>query len=282
LEDFMAYKTILVHVDDSPQWPGRFDVAARLAADFGAHLVGLCLLRRPELPGYIRSAEIAEMLAQRARDAEDKVKKSRQMLLDRLSQEGLSGECRVVEGEAEELASVHGRYADLLIISQADVNAPNASAAMDDIQSVIFAAGRPLLLVPYAGKVRTLGKNVFVAWNASREATRAVTDALPLLQRADKVTVMVVRPRADARAHGEVPGADIAAYLARHEVKVDVMAEEGEGIDVGELMLSRVADLGSDLIVMGAYSHSRLRQWILGGATRTMLESMTVPVLMSH
>lgn len=278
----MAYKTILVHVDDSPQWPGRFDVAARLAADFGAHLVGLCLLRRPELPGYIRSAEIAEMLAQRARDAEDKVKASRQMLLDRLSQQGLSGECRVVEGEVEELASVHGRYADLLVISQADVNVPNASAVMDDIQSVIFAAGRPLLLVPYAGKVRTLGKNVFVAWNASREATRAVTDALPLLQRADKVTVMVVRPRADARAHGEIPGADIAAYLARHEVKVDVMAEEGEGIDVGELMLSRVADLGSDLIVMGAYSHSRLRQWILGGATRTMLESMTVPVLMSH
>ncbi|MCG6874319.1 MAG: universal stress protein [Betaproteobacteria bacterium] len=278
----MAYKTILVHVDNSPQWPGRFEVAARLAAEFEAHLVGICLLRRPELPGYIRSAEIAEMLAQRARDAEDKVKASRQMLLDRLSQEGLSGECRVVEGEVEELASVHGRYADLLIVSQADVNAPNSSAAMDEIQSVIFAAGRPLLLVPYAGKVKTLGKNIFVAWNASREATRAVTDALPLLQRAGKVTVMVVRPRADSRAHGDVPGADIAAYLARHGVKVDVMAEEGEGIDVGELMLSRVADLGSDLIVMGAYSHSRLRQWILGGATRTMLESMTVPVLMSH
>jgi len=278
----MTYKTILVHVDDSPQWPGRFEVAAGLAADFGAHLVGLCLVRKPELPGYIRSAEIAEMLAQRARDAEDRVKASRQMLLDRLAAQGLSGECRVVEGEAADLAAVHGRYADLLIISQADMNAPNAAAAMDDIQSVIFAAGRPLLLVPYTGKVRTLGKNVFVAWNASREATRAVTDALPLLQRADKVTVMVVRPRSDARAHGEVPGADVAAYLARHGVKVDVMSEEGEGIDVGELMLSRVADLGSDLIVMGAYTHSRLRQWILGGATRTMLESMTVPVLMSH
>jgi len=278
----MSYKTILVHVDNSPQWPGRFEVAAGLAAEFSAHLVGLCLLRRPDLPGYIRSAEIAEMLAQRARDAEDKVKASRQMLLDRLAQQGLSGECRVVEGEVEELASVHGRYADLLIVSQADVNAPNSSAAMDDIQSVIFASGRPLLLVPYAGKVRTLGKNIFVAWNASREATRAVTDALPLLQRAEKVTVMVVRPRADSRAHGDVPGADIAAYLARHGVKVEVMAEEGEGIDVGELILSRVADLGSDLVVMGAYSHSRLRQWILGGATRTMLESMTVPVLMSH
>jgi nucleotide-binding universal stress UspA family protein len=278
----MTYKTILLHVDDSPQWPGRFEVAAALAAEFGAHLVGLCILRRPELPGYVRSAEIAEMLAQRARDAENRVKASRQMLLDRLSAQGLSGECRIVEGEAEDLAAVHGRYADLLIISQVDPGGPHASAAMEDIQSVIFAAGRPLLLVPYAGKVKTLGKNVFVAWNASREATRAVTDALPLLQRADKVTVMVVRPRADARGHGEVPGADIAAYLARHGVKVDVMSEEGEGIDVGELMLSRVADLGSDLIVMGAYSHSRLRQWILGGATRTMLESMTVPVLMSH
>jgi len=278
----MAYKTILVHVDDSPQWPGRFEVAAKLAADFGAHLVGLCLQRRPELPGYIRSAEIAEMLAQRARDADARVQQSRQMLLDRLSAQGISGECRIVEGEAEELASVHGRYADLLIISQVDPNAPNASAAMDAVQSVIFAAGRPLLLVPYAGKIKTLGKNVFVGWNASREATRAVTDALPLLQRADKVTVMVVRPGSDPRVHGEVPGADIAAYLARHGVKVDVMAEEGEGIDVGELMLSRVADLSSDLVVMGAYSHSRLREWILGGATRTMLESMTVPVLMSH
>ncbi len=278
----MTYKTILIRVDDSPRWPAQFEVAAGLAADFGAHLVGLCFLSRPDLPGYIRSAEIAEMIAQRSREAEDRVKASRQMFLDRIAKAGLSGECRVVEGEVEDLAAVHGRYADLLIVGQADVNAPDASTRMETIQSVIFAAGRPLLLVPYAGRIKTLGKNIFVAWNASREATRAVTDALPLLQRADKVTVMVVRPRADARAHGEIPGADIAADLVRHGVKVEVMAEEGEGIDGGDLMRSRVADLGSDLIVMGAYSHSRLRQWVLGGATRTMLESMTVPVLMSH
>ena len=278
----MAYKTILVHVDESPQWPERFEVAARLAADFGAHLVGLCILRRPELPGYIRSAEIAEMIAERSRDAEARVKKSRDMLLERLSRQGLSGECRVVEGEPQELASVHGRYADLLVISQADPSAPNGAAAMQDIQSVIFAAGRPLLIVPYVGQVKTLGTHVLVAWNASREATRAVTDALPLLQRAEKVTVMVVRPRSDAKAHGDVPGADIATYLARHGVKVEVSAEEGEGIEVGELILSRVADLSVDLLVTGAYSHSRLREWILGGVTRTMLESMTVPVLMAH
>jgi nucleotide-binding universal stress UspA family protein len=278
----MDYKTILVHVDDSPQWPDRFEVAAKLAADFGAHLVGICVLRRPELPGYVRSAEIAEMIAQRSRDAEARVKASRDMLLQRLASQGLSGECRVVEGEPEDLAAVHGRYADLLIISQIDPGAPRADEIMRDIQSVIFAAGRPILLVPYIGRIKTLGTNVLVAWNASREATRAVTDALPLLKRAAKVTVMVVRPRADAKAHGDIPGADIAAYLARHGVKVEVSAEEGEGIEVGELMLSRVADLNIDLIVMGAYSHSRLRELILGGATRTILGSMTVPVLMSH
>ncbi len=278
----MTYKTILIRVDDKPQFAGRFEVAAGLAADFGAHLVGICIMRRPELPGYIRSAEIAEMIARSARDAEARVEESRQKFLERLTKLGLSGECRVVEGEVEDLAAVHGRYADLLIVGQADVNAPDASEVMEDVKSVIFAAGRPLLFVPYAGKFKTLGKNIFVAWNASQEATRAVTGALPLLQRADKVSVMVVRPRDDARAHGEVPGADIAAYLVRHGVKVEVMAEEGEGIDVGDLILSRVADLGSDLIVMGAYSHSRLREWVLGGATRTILESMTVPELMAH
>jgi nucleotide-binding universal stress UspA family protein len=278
----MDYKTILVHVDDSPQWPDRFEVAAKLAADFGAHLVGICVMPRPELPGYVRSAEIAEMIAQRSRDADARIKASRETLIQRLAAQGLSGECRIVEGEPEDLAAVHGRYADLLIISQVDPGVPRADEIMKDIQSVIFASGRPLLLVPYIGKVKTLGSHVLVAWNASREATRAVTDALPLLKRAKKVTVMVVRPRADAKAHGDVPGADIAAYLARHGLKVEVSAEEGEGIEVGELMLSRVADLNVDLVVMGAYSHSRLRELILGGATRTILESMTVPVLMSH
>ncbi|MCC6611087.1 MAG: universal stress protein [Burkholderiales bacterium] len=278
----MDYKTILVHVDDSPQWPDRFEVAAKLAGDFGAHLVGICVMPRPELRSYVRSAEIAEMMAQRTREAEARINASRETLIRRLSAQGLSGECRIVEGEPEDLAAVHGRYADLIIISQVDPGAPRASEIMRDIQSVIFAAGRPILLVPYIGGIKTLGTTVLIAWNASQEATRAVTDALPLLKRASKVIVMVVRPRSDAKRYGDVPGADIAAYLARHGVKVEVSTEEGEGIEVGELMLSRVADLNVDLVVMGAYSHSRLRELILGGATRTILESMTVPVLMSH
>jgi nucleotide-binding universal stress UspA family protein len=141
-------------------------------------------------------------------------------------------------------------------------------------------AGRPVLVVPYIGPSGTLGKRVLLAWNATREATRAATDALPFLQAADEVLVVLVKPH--SISHGEVPGADIGLYLARHGVHVKVETIEGVDIDAGNLLLSRAADLSSDLIVMGAYGHSRFSELVLGGVTRTMFESMTVPVLMSH
>ena len=121
---------------------------------------------------------------------------------------------------------------------------------------------------------------MLLAWNATREATRAATDALPFLQAADEVWVVMVKP--SSASHGELPGADVGAYLARHGVRVKVEAIEGAEVDAGNQLLSRAADRSSDLIVMGAYAHSRFSEMVLGGATRTMLESMTVPVLMSH
>jgi nucleotide-binding universal stress UspA family protein len=121
---------------------------------------------------------------------------------------------------------------------------------------------------------------VLLAWNASREATRATTDALPFLKAADKVVVAPVKP--DRAAHGEAPGTDIGLYLSRHGVRVEVAAIQGTDLDAGNALLSRAADLSIDLIVMGGYGHSRMSELILGGVTRTMLESMTVPVLMSH
>jgi nucleotide-binding universal stress UspA family protein len=121
-----------------------------------------------------------------------------------------------------------------------------------------------------------------VAWNAGREAARAVTDALPLLTRADAVHVVAFNPDKGGADHGDTPGADIGLYLARHGVKVSVAQQQNEELAVGEQILSRAADLSVDLIVMGAYGHSRVRELMLGGATRTLLDSMTVPVLMSH
>jgi nucleotide-binding universal stress UspA family protein len=139
-----------------------------------------------------------------------------------------------------------------------------------------------VLVMPHSGQLPSVGRNVLVAWNASNEATRAITDALPLLKRAKTVTVLVVNPSHGFAEHGQVPGADIALYLARHGVNAEVSCDENVEADIGEWLLSRAADLGSDLIVMGAYGHRRLREWALGGATRTLAGEMTVPVLMSH
>jgi nucleotide-binding universal stress UspA family protein len=139
-----------------------------------------------------------------------------------------------------------------------------------------------VLVVPKIGALSPIGKTVMVCWNASRESARAATDALPLLHAAEKVIVLVIDPEISADGHGQEPGADVALWLARHGVKVTVQRDVAADAKVGETILSRAADFGADLIVMGIYGHSRLREFVLGGASRTLLESMTVPVLMSH
>ena len=123
---------------------------------------------------------------------------------------------------------------------------------------------------------------MLVAWNASREAARAVNDALPILQRAATVVILAVNPHGGPRGHGEAPGADIALHLARHGVKAEAEWFQAEDLAVGEALLSRAADLSVDLVVMGAYGRTRVRELILGGATRAMLQAMTTPVFMSH
>jgi nucleotide-binding universal stress UspA family protein len=137
-----------------------------------------------------------------------------------------------------------------------------------------------VLVVPRYGTFDTVGERVLVAWNGSREATRAVHDALPILKLATKVTVLSIDPERDTG--DRIPSADIALHLARHGVAAEGTSTVGLDISVGDLLLSRAADLGADLIVMGAYGHSRMRELVLGGATRHILQHMTVPVLMSH
>ncbi|NIR58466.1 MAG: universal stress protein, partial [Gammaproteobacteria bacterium] len=135
---------------------------------------------------------------------------------------------------------------------------------------------------PYIGAGPTVGNYVTVAWNARREAVRAVNDALPMLERADQVDVLSVNPRVGPEDHGEIPSADICLHLARHGVSATAQSVVANDIDVANLLMSRCADTGSDMIVMGAYGHSRLRESVLGGTTHDVLRSMTVPVLMSH
>jgi nucleotide-binding universal stress UspA family protein len=149
------------------------------------------------------------------------------------------------------------------------------------VESLVLTSGRPVIVLPPRGTVFGV-RRILVGWNAEREAVRAVADALPLLVRAEVVEVLVIDPESRRAAHGQEPGADIARYLARHGVHVEVRRLSSGSEDAGHVLLSHAADFGADLVVMGAYGHSHLNEWIFGGVTRTALREAGLPVLMSR
>ena len=278
----MSFKDLLVVVDDSSNAGERIDVAARLATAFGAHLTGLYVndsaAVRPSVLAQF-PAEVLDMLQSLGRDEAVKA----QALFDarvRTAGDGVVTEWRAVEGEAGEMASLHARYADLAVLGQADPDDIGVDSSVPE--RVIMGAGRPVLVVPYAGTFKTLGQRVIVAWNASREATRAVNDALPILERAASVRVLSINPHGGRAGHGPIAGADISLHLARHGVRVEASTVNADDVRVDDMLLSQAADAGADLIVMGGYGHSRLGEFVLGGATRHLLRQITMPVFMSH
>ena len=277
----MDYKTILVHFDAGRTAPVRLDLALQLGQQFGAYVA--CLYALSVMPRPSHAFEAGEILVEAQKRAyAEMLEKARQAYDECLRRAGYDKcEWRSSGENALDAVALHGRYADLVVIGQKNEEWPSG-VGKEFEQQILLAAGRPVLVVPYAFERRPLGRNILVAWNASREATRAVSDALPLLRRAGQVHVIAFNPRSSGRAHGDVPGADIGLFLTRHGVKVSISTQEASDIDVGNLLLSRAFDLSVDMIVMGAYGHSRLQELVLGGVTRTLLESMTVPVLMSH
>jgi nucleotide-binding universal stress UspA family protein len=276
----VSYKTILVHVDSGHRTPARLQFALGIARDSNAHLVGLHAISVPRMPAYA-AVEGGDMVREYQEKAIADLAARARAAFEQVT--GPSGypsvEWRESRADAADIVPVHARYADLVVVGQAN-GSDTSGVETDFVDRVLLAAARPVLVIPYAGQFTTLGTRVLIGWNASPEATRAVTDALPLLERAAEVNVVAFNPQ--GAPHGEVPGADIALWLARHGVKVTVSHERGTDIDAGNLLLSRAADMDVDLIVMGAYGHSRMQELILGGATRTILQSMTVPALMSH
>ena len=276
----MTYKTLLVHVDNGKHCPARLDMAIRLARRFDAHLVGLHAMTAVRLPAYAIAEAGSTLIEAQSSVVREQERLARSLFLKATAGAALTNaEWRVSTDDAVDATTLHARYADLVVVGQPRER--DGSGVESDFPGrLVLAAGRPVLVVPYAGRFDNPGKRILVAWNAGREATRAVTDAIPLLREAEQVLVVAFNPT--GTAHGTVPGADIGLYLARHGVNVEVAYHRADDIDVGNQLLSRVADLGVDLIVMGAYGHSRMRELIMGGVTRTILESMTAPVLLSH
>jgi nucleotide-binding universal stress UspA family protein len=282
----MSYKTILVHADATRHAKQCIDLAAAIAAREDAHLIGAAttgvsryiyqtgMADPMDHSGSTHLALHLEALRQRARRALDTFE------TQMLNMEVRSCESALIDDEAGAGLSLRGRYSDLLVLGQFNPDEQSPVVMPDFPEYVVLNVGRPVLVVPYTGEYDRVGRRVLVAWDAGVSATRAVVNAIPMLKRAEIVELAVFNPNDSGEAHGEMPGADIALYLARHGIKVDVIRQKTR-IDVGNSLLSLAADLGSDMIVMGCYGHSRFREILLGGVTRTVLESMTVPVLMS-
>lgn len=279
----MSYKTILVHVDETSRSNFRVKIAAEIAMLEDAHLIGIAVTgvsRFIYQDGNISANDPnltihLNFLRERAEKAAVNFNKT-------VSELGLASyESAIANDEAGGGIGLQARYSDLVVLGQTNRDEPSPSVLPDFPEYIVMNSGRPVLIIPYTGDFTTVAKRPLISWDAGRESTRAVTDAIPLLKRADLVQVAIFNSKAQPDAHGEQPGADIALFLARHGVKVEVSVHK-TSTDIGNALLSLSHDLDSDMIVMGGYGHSRLREMIMGGVTRTVLESMTIPVFMSH
>ena len=279
----MPLKDILVHVDASPHAAVRLQLAIILARQHAAHLIGLHVVDTvlPTMAladGSGGGALLGELIDQLRADGLAAATGIEARFRETLRREALDGEWRLAEGATPDAVAFHARTVDLAVVGQRDPEADSSSAGLV-VEQVLFAAGRPVLVVPYAGHFETLGRRVLVGWNESPEAARAVADAMPLLVAAERVLVLTVNPD---DVDGAEPGAAIALHLARHGVRAQVEHVTAPDTPDAAVLLNKASELGADLLVIGAYGHSRLRELVLGGVTRTLLQSMTVPVLLSH
>lgn len=279
----MSYKSIVVHLDTSERAHPRLEIALRLASQFGAHLTGLFATFTPEPRSFYVMAGSADYFIEHERTRVQHRAALERLFHAEIARAKVEGEWVATTEYANLSVPRRARYADLIVAGQNDPNDPDSYIADHFAENLVMSCGRPVLLVPYTGVFPSIGHHAVVAWDGSREATRAMHDALPLLAHAKKTTVLTVNGTRGEPVGSRIPGADVALVLARHGVEVDVVEfESPSGVPVGETLLSRAADAGADLLVMGGYGHARWQELVMGGATRTLLRSMTMPVLMSH
>ena len=280
----MSYKTVLVHVDQSRHAPQRILIAAEIALRDNTHLIGVAMtgISRYLLNSSNTGIRLDPALVTHIDYLRGEAERALLQYEEIVAQMGVSSwERRLIDDEPAGGLTLEARYADLAVVGQIDTDEVLPGLMIDFVEYVVMNAGRPVLVVPHAGTFIQLGKKVLLAWDGSMEASRAITGAMPFLHHAQDVNVVIFNAEQQVDLHGEQPGADIALYLTRHGVKVNVLQQTTEH-DTGTALLSLSADISADLMVMGCYAHSRFREILLGGASRTVLESMTLPVLMVH
>jgi nucleotide-binding universal stress UspA family protein len=274
-------KDIIVNLNVSKNDSAVVNYAASVAAALRAHLTGVAFIYDPIVPisdgGYIPAEVIETQRADNAAAAESAINN----FTATTDRAGISAEPLALSaslaGAADRLARM-ARCFDLAIIGQGQ----SETGTMEQIigEAVLFDSGRPMIMVPYIQKAPFKIDNVMICWDGSRAAARAVADAIPIMGKGSRVEIVIITNERGKQY--DIEGADIGQHLARHGFKVEVQRLPGGDIDVADALLSHSADSGADFMVMGGYGHSRLREFVLGGVTRSIFQSMTVPVLLSH
>ena len=282
-------KTILVHVDEAGHCPNRLALAAALAKAHGAQLVAVHVVPPLFIPAYMpgdASPGLIEVIETQRKSAQTKaeahfagLKRELPSAIWRVVDAGAAGPSNnIIPALATEV-----RQADLVVVGQAGPGEEDSETPGLVPEELVMRAGRPVLVVPFAGRFASAGERAIVAWTDTRESARALADALPLLKRAKAVTVMRVGEKGADQEAGRAALTGVTSYLDRHGIKAAAeFIPGGNDVTPADLLLSRAADLAADLLVMGGYGHSRFRELVLGGVTREILSSMTVPVLLSH
>lgn len=284
----MPFKTILVHLNTEQHAADLLGVAASIAEASTAHLIALHVVPDAFIPAAVPPEVVGELM-----EAQRQANEAAAVKIDARYREAVAGlrapnEWRKVQARFESVADVvvrHGRAADLVLLGQSGQKS-DIFSGIETCEEVMLRVGRPVLMVPVKGNSGPIGKRILIAWKDKREATRAVFDALPFLEAAEDVYILTVAPPKGSgkAAKGPQPvlATDIAATLAHHDIRCEIIEAVGADSGVSAEILSQVKQRRCDLVVMGGYGHSRLREIAFGGTTRSQFDEMTVPVLMSH
>jgi len=286
----VGLRDLVVVLDGSPRDEAKLAVAVQLARRDNAHLTGLCpleLLLPADMSFALGGYPDLWALPQYAKQIEDRAQEKASAVeanfRDLLRREGLQGDWVYETGALVPAVMDHAFTTDLMVVGQIDPDNPPPAAARTLIEDLLMMSGRPLLLIPYAGKFETIGTNALIGWTRTREAARAVHDALLVIAPSAKVTALAVETAKPDTDMGPLPTVDVAEHLARHGLMVSAARTVvTDGLSPADALLDYASDMGADLLVVGGYGHSRTRQMILGGVTRGLLQHMTVPVLMAH
>jgi nucleotide-binding universal stress UspA family protein len=274
-------KDVVVNLTGGQPQDFAADYAVSIGATFGAHVAGVGFIYEPVIPGSMLGGIPTDLIEVQREENSKAAKEAIARFEAAVKAANLSAETRMVDASVAGAADLFGRIArrfDIAVVGQARREQGASEELL--IEGALFGSGRPVVIVPFVQKQGLKLDRIIICWDGSRPAARAIADAMPFLKRAKAIEIVVVTGERDKS--GEITGTNMRRHLARHDISVEIKHITGAGADVPNTILSHAADSGTDFMVLGGYGHSRLREFILGGVTRSIMRSMTVPVLMSH